>query len=577
MLVVRSMPEVLGGPVVGRGACRTPAGILPIALATVLLAPGCTSFAEPPGRDAGARPVAEVGTSAPDEELTVIADADPVAAAVSTSRALFDSAEVVVVAGADDVRATLLGAATAVGLGVPLLVESPNGDADLVADELDRLGVTTVLGVGDVSEGRPPDAGGAEREVVVVPADAALIADLTGLEFAPAAPVAPGDEPSAVADLEPGEPVALVPDGPTSGGGKSDPGRVPEVTRAQPLTGTVVLAAGGPESVAGIATARAAGARVLLTGGGADPRAVAEVGEALSEASPERVVALGAGFAEEQGLDWKIRTASSGRQLPAGGQLLFPASFLVALYGTPGSGALGVLGEQGLEASIERARDTAAPYDGLVDATVVPAFEIIATVASSSPGPDGNHSTETDLETLRPWVEAAGEAGLYVVLDLQPGRTDFLTQAQQYRTLLELPHVGLALDPEWRLGPGEVHLQQVGSVGVDEVNAVVTWLADLTRDEALPQKLLVLHQFRLDMIGERERLDTSRDELAVMVHADGQGAQPDKQATWQRLHEAAPARLWWGWKNFYDEDLPMLTPEQTVASVSPLPQLISYQ
>ena len=151
------------------------------------------------------------------------------------------------------------------------------------------------------------------------------------------------------------------------------------------------------------------------------------------------------------------------------------------------------------------------------------------------------------------------------------------TQAERYRSLLELPHVGLALDPEWRLGPDEVHLQQVGSVGIDEVNGVVTWLADLTRENALPQKLLVLHQFRLAMVEGRERLDTSRDELAVMVHADGQGAQPDKQATWQALRQNAPAPLWWGWKNFYDEDLPMLTPEQTIAQVSPQPQLISYQ
>ena len=112
---------------------------------------------------------------------------------------------------------------------------------------------------------------------------------------------------------------------------------------------------------------------------------------------------------------------------------------------------------------------------------------------------------------------------MYVVLDLQPGRTDFVTQAELYRSLLELPHVGLALDPEWRLGPGEVHLEQIGSVEVAEVNRVVTWLADLTRENELPQKLLVLHQFRLDMLPGRERVDLSRDELAVMVHADGQG------------------------------------------------------
>jgi hypothetical protein len=212
-----------------------------------------------------------------------------------------------------------------------------------------------------------------------------------------------------------------------------------------------------------------------------------------------------------------------------------------------------------------------------VGATVVPAFEIIATVASEFPGPDGNYSAEGDLQTLRPWVEAAGAAGMYVVLDLQPGRTDFLTQAKAYQPLLELPYVGLALDPEWRLAPGQVHLRQIGQVGVDEVNSVVTWLADLTRARALPQKLLVLHQFQLRMIVDRERLDTSRDELAVMVHADGQGSQPAKQDTWRALHQDAPAPLAWGWKNFVDEDSPMLTPAQTIAQVQPTPQLVTYQ
>jgi hypothetical protein len=250
---------------------------------------------------------------------------------------------------------------------------------------------------------------------------------------------------------------------------------------------------------------------------------------------------------------------------------------MVALYGFPGSGALGVLGEQPVDAAIQRARDTAAPYDPLVEAPVVPAFEVIVTVASEFAGPDGNYSTESPVETVRPWVEAAGAAGLYVILDLQPGRTDFVTQAELYRPLLELPHVGLALDPEWRLAPGEVHLTQIGSVGVEEVNRVVTWLADLTRGKALPQKLLVLHQFRLDMLPGREFLDMSRDELAIMIHADGQGPQSSKQQTWSTLRQGAPEGLAWGWKNFYDEDAPVLTPEQTIQQVVPTPELVSYQ
>ncbi len=512
---------------------------------------------------------ATAATAAP-ESLTLVTEGSPAALAAATSRALFASSDVVVLAREGDEAGTLLAASAAAGLGVPLLLEGTDGALDgSVPEELDRLGAGTVLAVG-AARGT-----GAGPEVVAVRADPAAVAEATGLDWAGEQDA--GEDPAAaVAELDPAEPVALAGAG-AAARADGDSGGLPEVQRGDPLDGTVVVASGAPEEVAGIATARAAGARVVLTGGETDPRAVPDVIGAIAETETSSVVVLGTAFAAEEGLDWKAETAATGVQLPAGGQTLFPHSFVVALYGHPGTSALGVLGEQPLDAAIERARRTAAPYEDLVDATVVPAFEVIATVASSSAGPDRNYSTEVDAEELRPWVEAAGEAGLYVVLDLQPGRTDFLTQAERYRGLLELPYVGLALDPEWRLGANEVHLTQIGGVEVEEVNRVVTWLADLTQENRLPQKLLVLHQFRLDMLPDRDRLDLSRDELAVMVHADGQGGQGDKQATWRALKAGAQDELWWGWKNFYDEDKPMLTPEQTVAQVDPLPQLISYQ
>jgi hypothetical protein len=551
---------------------------LPIALVALLCATACTPFFDEPEPAPVERRLA-VSTSAPDDRMTVIADADPVAAAASMSRALFDRSPVVVVARDGDRAGTLLAASAAVGLGVPLLLAPEDGGMpEVVTAEIARLGSGTVLAVGLAADGAAEAAGPGDHDVVAVPSDAGALAAATGLEFEPADPVSSRNDPATVAALDPRAPVALrleeTPAPSTAAaGGRS----LPLVDRGEPQVGTVVLATGEAASTAALATARAAGTSVALTSGEADPRRSEEALDALARAEAETVVALGAGFAAEDGLEWKLATAATGVQLPGGGQLLFPGRLLVALYGHPGSGALGVLGEQPLAAAIERARAHAAPYGALVDIPVVPAFEIIATVASSSPGPDGNYSAEADPEVLRPWVEAAGEAGLYVVLDLQPGRTDFVTQAEQYRSLLERPHVGLALDPEWRLGSDEVHLTQIGSVDVEEVNRVVTWLADLTRESVLPQKLLVLHQFRLDMIPGRERLDTSREELAVMVHADGQGSQGDKQATWWTLHQGAPPSVWWGWKNFYDEDLPMLTPEQTISQVSPVPNLISYQ
>ena len=79
------------------------------------------------------------------------------------------------------------------------------------------------------------------------------------------------------------------------------------------------------------------------------------------------------------------------------------------------------------------------------------------------------------------------------------------------------------------------------------------------------------------MIGDRAAVDTSRPELAVVIHVDGQGSQPAKQGTWRTLQQGAPAGVAWGWKNFVDEDSPMLTPQETVSGVTPLPDLVTYQ
>ncbi|HZA87160.1 MAG TPA: hypothetical protein VE466_09785, partial [Acidimicrobiales bacterium] len=122
----------------------------------------------------------------------------------------------------------------------------------------------------------------------------------------------------------------------------------------------------------------------------------------------------------------------------------------------------------------------------------------------------------------------------------------------------------------------QVHLRQIGSVGAAEVNSVVTWLADLTRARKLPQKLLLLHQFQLQMISDRGLVDTSRDELAVLIHADGFGTPGQKIDTWNAMHTAPPPGVWWGWKNFIDEDRPTFSPSETYA-ITPSPVFVSYQ
>ena len=256
--------------------------------------------------------------------------------------------------------------------------------------------------------------------------------------------------------------------------------------------------------------------------------------------------------------------------------LVVPGRRLVALYGHPETPGLGVLGQQDLSASIARAKTMAAAYRPLSTVPVVPTFEIIATVAEASPGPDGSYSYETPPAELLPWVRSATAAGLYVVLDLQPGRASLLQQAEHYQSLLALPDVGLALDPEWKLEPGQKPLKQIGHVDISEVNSVIGWLAALTARDRLPQKLFVLHQFQLAMIVGEQHLDTSHDDLSIVIHMDGQGTPGAKQATWNAVTAAAPAGVSFGWKDFLVMDHPMFTPSQTMTE-TPAPVMISYQ
>ncbi len=471
-------------------------------------------------------PVAVV--AAPESDLTFLTG-DQAALALGASQAVWVRSPTVVVA-LDDPTAVAEAADLATALAVPLLLgEPPQGTTptpvataepdgptltEQLADELDRLGAQTAVVVGD----QPMLPSGVEA---VTPEDA------------------PADSPRP----SPAELVVVA--------GPDDQGTAAEVTLA------------------------AAGARVVDLDD-TDPRDDPDAIEQLALAGDVPVVALGSRLGPPDRLEHRLAVARTGRTLRDGRQTLFPHQRMVALYGHPLTSALGVLGEQGPAESVQRVIELAASYEPHSDEPVLPAFEIIATVASGTAGPDGDYSNETPIDVLRPYVDAAADAGVYVVLDLQPGRSDFLSQAREYEELLALPHVGLALDPEWRLRPDQVHLQQIGSVSAAEINQVSEWLASLVRERALPQKLLLLHQFTQAMITDRQTLDLSHDQLAVLVQMDGDGTPGEKNDTWQALRVDAPEGLLFGWKNFYDEDEPTFTPEQTMA-VQPTPWWVSYQ
>jgi hypothetical protein len=527
---------------------------------------------------------------------------DPIAAALGFSTDTFECATDVVVASTADLDRVALAARLAAALGGPLLFGRATVAPSLEA-ELARLLPQRLWVVGtDVVPGEAP-AGTETRRLSGDPARLAVqVGQRIGTGPALALPGEGGPATVAAAARAIAEGAVLEPPPPTttttSAGtattstAASTPGATTSTTtapggdaeEAAPLP--VVVVGGGERGVVWLvdagapAVALAAVAAASSSGGlmamvdGADLRRIPEVGRAL-RSTPGGAYAVRLVGEVTADSSWQLPLLLEGEELPGGGYLMFPGRRLVGLYGHAWAPELGALGEQSPREAVERVRPIAAEYaeEGTV---TVPAFEIIATVADARAGEDGNYSNETSLEDLRPWIEAAGDSGVYVLLDLQPGRTDFLTQALLYEEFLRLPYVGLALDPEWRLGPGEFHLQQYGSVRAAEINEVSAWLAGVVRAERLPQKMLLLHQFRLSMLPDREQVALP-PELAVVIQMDGQGDLDDKYETWAAVTSGTEGAGWfWGWKNFYDEDAPMATPSQ-VLELEPPVVYVSYQ
>ncbi|MGO1472876.1 MAG: hypothetical protein ACTHV1_10115 [Flaviflexus sp.] len=507
----------------------------------------------------------------------LVAGSDASDASIAMSEQFFDSSPGAVVT---DEELQLEAASLGMAYSVPVLVEGGG-----IAEELERLEATWVITVGVELE----DVEDVKAIPAVLPAEED---DESGTEDSAedsaesaedrADPGVTGEESSVPDEGEEAEAdpslTVVTPEGEDLDAllslAEGEAFIAPQLTDVELehgidlLDGVVVLTDGS--SIAAVGTARAAGAAIVLSP--ADPRGSSEAIQVAESAD----IVLGLFEEELEDFEWQLAAASTGVELPGGTQHVFGGKRYIALYGSPITPALGILGEQDVPSTVARAEEMTEPYRALTDDTVVPAQEVIVSVAAGEPGDDGNYSNEGPIEWFIPLIEAAGDAGQYVILDFQPGRTDFLTQVQQYEELLAYPHVGIALDPEWRLGPDEEPLTRIGHVEIDEVNEVIAYLSDYVRESNLPQKMVVLHQFQLQMIRDRDQLDLSRSEVALLIHADGQGSQGAKAGTWHALHQDAPEGIAWGWKNFIDEDFPMLTPEETYA-VEPLPEFVSYQ
>ena len=259
-------------------------------------------------------------------------------------------------------------------------------------------------------------------------------------------------------------------------------------------------------------------------------------------------------------------------QLPRGGRTVLPDRRVVAFYGAPQSPELGALGIGSPDQAARRLERQARRYDR-PDRPVLPALELIAVIANADPGEDGAYRGRQPDAVIDRYLRAAREHRMMLVLDIQPGRSDFFTETTRLERWLREPDVGLALDPEWRVAEGEVPGQVIGHVGAREVNATSAWLAQLVARQHLPQKLFIVHQFTDDMVDDTQL--KRRDGLAMVLNADGFGSQAVKVAKYHAFTRAAKT-FDQGLKLFYEEDAGLMSPGE-VLGLRPAPDVVVYE
>lgn len=262
-------------------------------------------------------------------------------------------------------------------------------------------------------------------------------------------------------------------------------------------------------------------------------------------------------------------------QLPRGGRSVLPQHRVVAFDGAPQAEALGILGIGPPSRAARALHRQSRPYRRF-GRPLLPAFELIAVIALASPGRDGRYRARQKPRTVWRYLRAARRNNFLLLLDIQPGRSDFLTEVKAFKRFLRMPDVGIALDPEWRMYGGQRPGQVIGHIKAGELNRVTGYLQRLTRRRNLPDKLVVVHQFTTNMIRNVGRVKR-RPNLDIVLNADGVGSPGAKAGTYKRVSPRKQSGFHRGFKLFYEEDTKLMKPRQ-VLRLRPRPvDLIVYE
>ena len=309
------------------------------------------------------------------------------------------------------------------------------------------------------------------------------------------------------------------------------------------------------------------------------PPGAKPLNEKASAAEKKNMPALEAqAYGDPPGVN-SSRSVPLGRTLMAGEKDLSNGPLknnrLVAYYGTPLSSQMGVLGEYGKQEMMQKLIAQTRAYSAADPAhPAVPTIEFIASTAQRDPGPYELYVARTSPKVIEEYAQLAEKNNALLMLDVQLGRDSVMSEVKALTPFLKRPYVHLAIDTEYHVGPGQVPGVNLGHVDGSEIEPAIQYLDNLVKQNNLPAKVLLVHQFQSGIVTNKQLIRPTRN-VQLVLNADGFGKAVDKYAKYRILVRDEPLQ-YGGFKLFYTQDQPLLSPEQVVR-LDPAPAVIEYQ
>ena len=264
-------------------------------------------------------------------------------------------------------------------------------------------------------------------------------------------------------------------------------------------------------------------------------------------------------------------------ELPRGGREVFPTYRLFGYSGYPGAPGQGRLGIGSLDARMTEIEKRGKSWTG--GRKLLPVMELIAVTVHASPGKDGMYRTRAPEAVIKRWHDAAVKHKAMLLLNIQPGRADFIDEVKHFEKWLKYPDVGVALDPEWAVNKGQIPGRSFGSTTGAELDQVSRYLSQVVEANNLPEKVMLFHQLHVTIVKSPKALK-QHPGVVPINSVDGIGSPAQKIATYKGVMKTRPSYVHAGFKIFFKEDVATgkrLITAKDALSLKPQPEYILFE